>query len=87
MATETSSNSAPNKTDRDKAQKFKDLATTRVRRVIKDLQLVGNLANSSNYEYTPQQVKKIMKAINTEVRALKLRFESGGEVEEDSFTL
>ena len=38
--------------DRDKAAKFVELANRRVNRAIRDLQLVSNLANRQNYEYT-----------------------------------
>ncbi len=75
------------KPKRDKAEKFRELATTRVRNAIKDLQLIGNLANTTNYEYTEDQVRKIFRALNAEMKALKARFESGGEVVQDQFDL
>lgn len=72
---------------RDKAEKFRELATTRVRKTVKDLRLIGNLANTVNYEYTPEQVSKIMRALNAEMKALKTKFESGGQTAEDLFEL
>lgn len=70
-----------------KSEKFKELATRRVRRVIKDIRLVGNLANRNNYRYTDDQVHKIIRALNAEIRALRQRFESGGNQDEDLFFL
>lgn len=62
--------------------KFVELAEKRVSRAIKDIRLVGNLSNKSNYSYSEEDVKKILKALRTEVDALKSRFEaSTGEVE------
>lgn len=57
-------------------QKFVELAEKRVSRAIKDIRLVGNLSNRSNYSYTDEDVKKIVKALRFEVEALKSRFES-----------
>ena len=39
-----------------KAEKFKALAEKRVNNAIKQLQLIGNLSNTSSYEYTDEQV-------------------------------
>ena len=37
--------------ERSKRDKFLELANKRVSRAIKDIKLVGNLANRKNYEY------------------------------------
>jgi ABC-type Fe3+-hydroxamate transport system substrate-binding protein len=61
--------------------KFIELAEKRVSRAIKDIRLVGNLSNRSNYSYTPEEAKKIVKALREEVDALKARFDAkGGDV-------
>ncbi len=54
--------------------KFVELAQKRVSRAIKDLRLVGNLANKSNYSYTETDVKKIIGALDIELKNLKKRF-------------
>jgi ABC-type Fe3+-hydroxamate transport system substrate-binding protein len=59
---------------RDKAFKFVELANRRVNRAIKDLQLVANLANRQNYEFSEDQAKKIIKALQAELDALKQNF-------------
>jgi len=72
---------------RDKKQKFIDLAEKRVSRVIKDIRLVGNLSNRSNYVFKDEQVKKIFAAIETEMRAARKRFESAGSSDDAVFKL
>lgn len=63
---------------RHRRQKFIALAEKRVTRTIKDLRLIGNLANKSNYEYDNRDIEKIMKVLEGELRVLKRRFEAGG---------
>ena len=68
-------------------ERFVDLAQKRVRRVIKDIRLVGNLSNRNNYQYTAEDAKKIVRALTIEVRKLDERFndtKSGNDVD---FTL
>lgn len=55
--------------------KFVKLASARVTKALKDIQLIANLANRSNYDYTDEDVTKIFKALNEEIAAAKKRFE------------
>ncbi len=59
-------------TDRDK---FVRLANKRVSNALKAMQLIGNLANRSNYDYTEADVQKIFKALQDELSASKRKFE------------
>lgn len=72
---------------RDKSEKFVELANKRVNRAIKDIQLVANLANRQNYEYTEEQGKKIVKTMQGELDALKQSFSSATEVARGEFKL
>ena len=45
---------------RDKQAKFRELAESRVNRVLHDIRLVGNLANRNNYEYSEEETQKII---------------------------
>lgn len=56
-------------------KKFVDLANKRVSRSIRDIQLIGNLSNKSNYDYTTEDVSKIFKALQSELRACRKRFD------------
>jgi hypothetical protein len=72
---------------RDKRAKFVELANKRVNRAIKDLELVGNLANRHNYEYDDEQARKIVKALQHEVDLLKQSFFAGSSTKQTSFEL
>ena len=47
-------------------RKFVDLAQKRVSKALKDIQLIGNLSNRSNYDYAEEDVAKIIKALSDE---------------------
>lgn len=59
-----------------KSKKFIELANKRVSKTIKEIQLIGNLANKQNYEYTDQQAKQIIKALQQELDDVKYSFSS-----------
>jgi hypothetical protein len=59
-----------------KRDKFVELAERRVNRSLRDIRLIGNLANRSNYSYSDDDVSKILKALRAELEELRLRFES-----------
>jgi ABC-type Fe3+-hydroxamate transport system substrate-binding protein len=75
------------KTGRNKRKKFEDIAVRRVNRVIKEIRLIGNLSNRSSYEYSDEDVKKIVKALQREVDAVKARFEGPGRGADSAFSL
>ncbi|MDR2239661.1 MAG: hypothetical protein LBE33_04400 [Zoogloeaceae bacterium] len=60
---------------RDKATKFVELANKRVNKAIKELQLIGNLANRQNYEYNSEQTRKIIRALQQELDVVKQAFD------------
>ena len=59
---------------RDPRERFVDLATKRVTNAIRQIRLVGNLANRRAYTYTEADAKKILRALQDEVNVLKARF-------------
>jgi len=59
---------------RDARMRFVELANKRVTKAIKDLRLVGNLANQRVYKYDDADAKKIVKALQNEMDVLKARF-------------
>lgn len=59
---------------RNKRERFVGLAEKRVTRAIKDLRLIGNLSNKSNYIYTQEDVEKIIKTLQKEFNVLRDRF-------------
>jgi hypothetical protein len=56
-------------------EKFVDLAKKRVSKAMKDIQLIGNLSNRSNYDYTEEDVAKIMKALSDELSVCRKKFD------------
>jgi len=68
-------------------EKFVRLAETRVHNAIKTLRLIGNLSNQSNYSYNQEDIDRIFKALETELRNAKTRFNSGTKKENDLFSL
>ncbi len=60
--------------EKDRA-KFVDLANKRVSKALNDIRLIGNLANRSNYDYTNEDVTKILRALSDEVASCRKRFE------------
>jgi len=66
---------------RDKRKKFIELAEARVNRTIKDVRLIGNLANKSAYDYSEEEARKIFRALQKELDAAKGRFlgDAGGK--------
>lgn len=51
----------------DKKKKFKELAEKRTNKIMDDLRLLGNLSNTSNYEYDQAMIDKIFKALTEEL--------------------
>ncbi len=56
-------------------EKFVELAQKRVSKAMKDIQLIGNLSNRSNYDYTEEDVAKIMKALADELSVCRKKFD------------
>lgn len=57
-----------------KADTFKRLATARVNKALKYIDLVKNLSNRSVYEYTSEQVETILKTVRAQVDSLERAF-------------
>lgn len=72
---------------RDKRGKFVELAEARVNRTIKDIRLIGNLANKNAYNYAPEDVEKIFAAIQAEMEEAKARFFAEPVSKSNGFTL
>ncbi len=57
-----------------KNNRFRRLAKLRGDRTLKDIELIGNLSNRNNYDYTDEEIKHIFSFIEGELRAVKLQF-------------
>lgn len=61
-------------------EKFVKLCEKRVNKAIKDIRLIGNLSNKTNYKYDENDARKIVRVLQNELNDLKARFDtkSGG---------
>ena len=58
----------------EKRDNFIRLAEGRVTRAIDSIRVIGNLSNRSNYEYSEEDSKRIIDALQSEINALKVQF-------------
>jgi hypothetical protein len=63
-------------TERNKRERFVELGEARVRKAAQMLRLIGNLANTSNYEYSPEDAHKILAAMDAEMKLLRAKFQA-----------
>ena len=59
---------------RDSREKFKILANARVNKALQTLKLIGNLSNKRHYDYNDDDVKKIITALESELKDVKEKF-------------
>lgn len=67
--------------------RFVRLAIARVNKTIKSIQVVGNLSNKSNYSYTEDDVDRIFRALQNELKTCRQRFSNEKSEEKSSFSL
>ena len=70
-----------------KETKFKKLGESRVRKTLKMIKLVANLANKARYDYSKRDADKIIRALTNELTAARARFKSKSTSENIEFTL
>lgn len=63
-------------TDRNKRERFVELGEARVRKASQMLRLIGNLSNTSNYEYSQEDAQKILSALDNEMKLLRAKFQA-----------
>ncbi len=72
---------------RDKRAKFVELAQNRVNKALTQIRLVGNLANRANYEFDEEDGRKIVRALQKEVEAVKAKFSDSSGAQGPEFKL
>lgn len=60
-----------------RSDRFRRLAQARGDRLIREISLLGNLANRKNYEYTPDEVRQLFQPIERELREVRALFDPG----------
>ena len=62
-------------------ERFKRLATQRTNAVLEKLRLLGNLSNRANYDYSEDDIRKIFKAVDLQLKIVRSKF--GGSVKKE----
>jgi light-regulated signal transduction histidine kinase (bacteriophytochrome) len=68
-----------------KKERFKNVAGRRVQKVLDDIDSLSKCANRSTYDYTDEEVRKMLKAINEKVILLKASFNSSSKSGKQTF--
>ena len=64
-----------------KNEAFQRLATKRTNAVLERLRILGHCANPQFYEYSEEDVKKIFRAIEKELKIVKTKFQNSSKSE------
>ena len=67
--------------------KFVELAEKRMTKALKDIHLIGNLSNKNNYQYTSEDAKKMIAALENAVKNIKKKFDEHSSNEQLEFKL
>ena len=57
-----------------KKDRFKRIAEARTNKAIDMIRLLGNCANKKNYDYSKDEVDKIIRVLESEIKDLKNKF-------------
>lgn len=60
--------------DNEKHERFQRIAEARTNKVINDLRILSNCANTHNYSYTQEEAAQILRAVDDAVKDLKTAF-------------
>lgn len=70
----------------EKREKFVKLAEGRTRSALNSIRKIGNLSNKRAYDYSDDDVKKIVRALRDAIADLEKKFSSSGQ-QSDKFKL
>ena len=70
-----------------KRKKFEEFANRRTNNAINSIRLIGKLSNKNAYEFDNEDINKIIKVLQNEIRLLKSKFEDSKNKEGGSFKL
>lgn len=69
-----------------KKDRFKNVASKRVQRVLDSLDSLCKCANKNNYEFEEEEVNKMIKTIRDKVKFLELSFNTNTKLNKETFT-
>ena len=62
--------------NKDREARFKRVAAKRTERALDSLRILGNCSNKSTYKYSEEEVSKIFRVLEEQLRITKARFQS-----------
>lgn len=68
-----------------KKERFKRVASRRVENILKNIRSLSKCSNTNNYEYTNNDVSKMLKAIKDEIKTMETLFKKNLNNDSDSF--
>jgi DNA polymerase IIIc chi subunit len=68
----------------EKRERFLRIAEQRTNKAIKIIRLIGNTSDRKNYTYTEEEVNKIFKVLEQELKEARVRFK---KIDNDKFKL
>lgn len=71
----------------DKRENFVRLGEQRVNRALREIRLIGNLSNTSAYEFSDADIRKIFGALQKGLDAAKSRYSRDGDATGRDFKL
>jgi hypothetical protein len=63
-----------NNSNENRASRFKRVAERRTDNILKAIRILGNCSNKSAYQYSDEEVQKIFRVIDEQLRSTKARF-------------
>lgn len=72
---------------RNKRDRFIALAEARTEKALQSVRLLENLSNRSNYEYEPDELDQILRAVEHQVRQLRLAYSKANQGADSGFKL
>lgn len=69
-----------------KKERFKNVASKRVQRVLDSLDSLSKCANKNNYEFESEEVNKMLKTIRDKVKFVELSYNSNTKLNKETFT-
>lgn len=68
-----------------KKDRFRKVAARRVQKIIDSLDSLSKCSNKSNYDYSEEDVNKMLKAIREKVKSLELSYTTNTKATKDTF--
>ncbi len=69
-----------------KKDRFQNVASKRVQRVLDSLDSLSKCANKNNYEFETVEVNKMLKTIRDKVKYVELSYNSNANLNKETFT-